>query len=196
MNKLAKKIKVLLGMVKEEFEKAVLADGSEVSFDALEINREVYDAEGNPLSAGEYTLEDGTKIEVDENGVIKEIEKADGETEKEEVVEEMAEEEVVETETTETETETTETESTEPDKIAELESRVAALEQAQNDLYEMVLKLAENQRDSEEKVEETIQEFSKIKSEPQTAPLHFGSEKREDEKLTAVDRFLAMKHNK
>lgn len=195
MNKLAKKIKVLLGMVKEEFEKAVLADGSEVSFDALEINREVYDAEGNPLPAGEYTLEDGTKVTVDENGVIKEIEKADGETEKEEVVEEMAEEEV-KTETTETETETTETESTEPDKIAELESRVAALEQAQNDLYEMVLKLAENQRDNEEKVEETIQEFSKIKGEPQTAPLHFGSEKKEDEKLTAVDKFLALKHNK
>ena len=78
MNKLAKKIKVLLGMVKEEFEKAVLADGSEVSFDALEINREVYDAEGNPLAEGEYTLEDGTKITVDVNGVIKEIEKPDG----------------------------------------------------------------------------------------------------------------------
>lgn len=87
-----KKIKVLLGMVKAEFATARLADGSEISFDSLEINREVYDAEGNSLTAGEYTLEDGTKITVDENGVIKEIEKADGETEKEEVVDEMAEE--------------------------------------------------------------------------------------------------------
>lgn len=88
-----KKIKVLLGMVKQEFATAKLIDGSEISFDSLEINREVYDAEGNPLAEGEYTLEDGTRIEVDVNGVIKEIEKADGETEKEEVVTEMAEEE-------------------------------------------------------------------------------------------------------
>ena len=88
-----KKIKVLLGMVKQEFATAKLIDGSEISFDSLEINREVYDAEGNPLAEGEYTLEDGTKITVDVNGVIKEIEKADGETEKEEVVTEMAEEE-------------------------------------------------------------------------------------------------------
>lgn len=88
-----KKIKVLLGMVKQEFATAKLIDGSEISFDSLEINREVYDAEGNPLAEGEYSLEDGTKITVDINGVIKEIEKADGETEKEEVVTEMAEEE-------------------------------------------------------------------------------------------------------
>jgi hypothetical protein len=88
-----KKIKVLLGMVKQQFATAKLIDGSEISFDALEINREVYNSEGNPLAEGEYTLEDGTKITVDVNGVIKEIEKADGETEKEEVVTEMAEEE-------------------------------------------------------------------------------------------------------
>lgn len=194
MNKLAKKIKVLLGMVKEEFEKAVLADGREVSFDALEINREVYDAEGNPLAEGEYTLEDGIKITVDVNGVIKEIERPDGETEKEEVVEEMAEE-TTETETVET-TETTETETEKPDRTEEFESRIAALEQSVSDLYEMVLKMAENQRTNEEKVEETIQEFSKIKSEPQTAPLHFGSETKQDEELSAVDKFLKFKHNK
>lgn len=191
MNKIVKKIKVLLGMVKDEFEKAVLADGSEVSFDALEINREVYDSEGNPLAEGEYTLEDGTKISVDVNGVIKEIEKADGEIEKEEVVEEMADEETTET------TETTETvETTEPDKTDEFEARIAGLEQAVNDIYEMVLKIAENQKEAEVKVDETIQEFSKIKSEPQTAPLHFGSEMKKEEEMTAVDKFLKFKHNK
>lgn len=189
MNKIVKKIKVLLGMVKDEFEKAVLSDGSEISFDALEINREVYDSEGNPLTEGEYTLEDGTKISVDVNGVIKEIEKADGEIEKEEVVVEAEE-------TTET-TETTETvETTEPDKTDDLEARIDSLEKAVNDIYEMVLKIAENQKEAEVKVDETIQEFSKIKSEPQTAPLHFGSEMKKEEEMTAVDKFLKFKHNK
>ena len=191
MNKIVKKIKVLLGMVKDAFEKAVLSDGSEISFDALEINSEVYDSEGNPLAEGKYTLEDGTKISVDVNGVIKEIEKADGEIEKEEAVEEMAEEETTET------TETTETvETTEPDKTDEFEARIAGLEQAVNDIYEMVLKIAENQKEAEVKVDETIQEFSKIKSEPQTAPLHFGSEMKNEEEMTAVDKFLKFKHNK
>ena len=78
-------------MVKSEFETALLTDGSEISFDALEINREVYDAEGNSLPEGEYTLEDGTKIGVDENGIIKTITRPNGETEKEEVVVEAEE---------------------------------------------------------------------------------------------------------
>lgn len=328
MNKIVKKIKVLLGMVKEEFETALLTDGSEISFDALEINREVYDAEGNSLPEGEYTLEDGTKIGVDENGVIKTITHPNGETEKEEVVVEAEEAEGGETEGGETEgakaddggeaitisvegvgditltegfvvtdadgnpvegefkstdgkyvvvikggkvaywkstkpaepatTETTkvtiidnkgnkqdvvlkegnkvknasdgeytdvngeyiveikggavsgwrsakapeapENKPTESDdtlvKRDELESRIDSLEQAVNDIYEMVLKIAENQKEAEVKVDETIQEFSKIKSDPQTAPLHFGSEKKQDEELSAVDKFLKFKHNK
>lgn len=322
MNKIVKKIKVLLGMVKDEFEKAVLSDGSEISFDALEINREVYDSEGNPLAEGEYTLEDGTKISVDVNGVIKEIEKADGEIEKEEVVVEAEEAEGGETEggetagakaadggeaitisvegigdvtltegyyvtdadgnpvegefkstdgkysvvikggkvaywkstepaTTETITvinqdgkkvkvslkegttaklsdgeytdvngeyiveikggsvsgwrsakapESPENKPTESDdtlvKRDDLEARIDSLERAVNDIYEMVLKIAENQKEAEVKVDETIQEFSKIKSEPQTAPLHFGSEMKNEEEMTAVDKFLKFKHNK
>lgn len=84
-----KKLKVLLGLVKSQFSEAKLLDGSVISFDALEINREVYDAEGNSLKAGEYVLEDGTKITVDENGVIKEIQNpATDEVTKEEVVSE------------------------------------------------------------------------------------------------------------
>lgn len=88
-----KKLKVLLGMVKAEFATAKLVDGSEISFDALEINREVYDADGNPLKEGTYKLEDGRIITVDANGVIKSIENpATDEVTKEEVVsEKMAE---------------------------------------------------------------------------------------------------------
>lgn len=90
--KILHKIKVMLGLVKDQFATAKLESGEEISFDALEINREVYDTEGNPLTAGDYTLEDGTKITVDENGVIKEIVLPDGEEKKEEVVTEEMDE--------------------------------------------------------------------------------------------------------
>lgn len=100
--KILHKIKVMLGLVKDQFATAKLESGEEISFDALEINREVYDAEGNPLTAGDYTLEDGTKITVDENGVIKEIVLPDGEEKKEEVVtEEMDETDPAKPETAE-----------------------------------------------------------------------------------------------
>lgn len=195
MNKIVKKIKVLLGMVKEQFETAKLADGSEISFDALEVNREVYDAEGNSLPAGEYILEDGTKIELDENGVIKEIEKKDGEVEKEEVVEEMAEEtETTETETTETETtETVEQPVEEPDKVKELEERVESIEKAVNEIYEMVLRISEKLKEEEVKVTETVEEFSRLKSQPSAEPIHFGKQTIKEENASPAERFLDFK---
>lgn len=186
-----KKIKVLLGMVKQEFETAKLVDGSEISFDALEINREVYDAEGNPLAEGEYTLEDGTKIEVDQNGVIKEIEKADGETEKEEVVEEMAEEtaeEVVE------ETEVVEpTEPAEPERS--VEDRISDLENKVDELYNIILKLTEEQREKEVRIEEIKEEFAAIKANPSASPV-FVSEPQNDAPLSRVQRLKDLKSRK
>lgn len=188
-----KKIKVLLGMVKQEFETAKLADGSEISFDALEINREVYDAEGNPLAEGEYTLEDGTKITVDVNGVIKEIEKADGETEKEEVVEEMAEEtaeEVVET------TEVVEPETVEPaEPERSVEDRISDLENKVDELYNIILKLTEEQREKEVRIEEIKEEFAAIKANPSASPV-FVSEPQNDAPLSRVQRLKDLKSRK
>lgn len=192
-----KKIKVLLGMVKAEFETAKLADGSEVSFDSLEINREVYDSEGNALKAGEIVLEDGTKIEVDENGVIKEIERPDGEETKEEIVtEEMAcgekkEELAEETEETEETTEETKEETTETTETSEAKDTEETKEETKeepeyvsksdfdelaksvSDLYEMVLTIAEKVAANEEAVNETKAEFSKLANSDSTEPVHY-----------------------
>lgn len=222
MNKIVKKIKVLLGMVKEQFETARLADGSEISFDSLEINREIYDSEGNPLASGEYTLEDGTKIEVDENGVVKEIERPDGEVEKEEVVTEMEEEPVakVDTDTTVTDagknengkptdngdakevvtetTETTETvvvpeETSVEEKIKVLEGRVDSLEKALDECYELILRISEKMKEEEVKVTETVEAFSKLKSQPSAEPIHFGKQTIKEEKTSPAERFLQLK---
>lgn len=199
-----KKIKVLLGMVKQEFATAKLIDGSEISFDALEINREVYDAEGNSLAEGEYTLEDGTRIEVDVNGVIKEIEKADGETEKEEVVTEMAEEEPKGDEGNEEPKpeepkgdevpEPNETPENKP-VTADLEARLTELENKVDELYNLILKLTEEQREKEVRIEEIKEEFASIKANPSASPV-FVSEPQKDAPLSRVQRLKDLKSRK
>lgn len=196
-----KKIKVLLGMVKAEFETAKLADGPEISFDSLEINREVYDSEGNALKAGKYVLEDGTKIEVDENGVIKEIERPDGEETKEEIVteemacgekkEELAEEteettEETKEETTETTEETKEETKEEPEYVSK--SDFDELAKSVSDLYEMVLAIAEKVTANEEAVNETKAEFSKLANSDSTEPVHY-----KNDLSSKLDRINQMK---
>ena len=194
-----KKIKVLLGMVKSEFETAKLADGSEISFDSLEINREVYDSEGNALAEGEYVLEDGTKIEVDANGVIKEIERPDGEETKEEIVteemscddkkkEELAEETTETTETKEETTETTEETETkeEPEYVSKSDFDELVKEVGQ--IYEMVLAVAEKVAANEEAVNETKAEFKKLADSDSTEPVHY-----QNDLSTKLDRINQMK---
>lgn len=260
-----KKIKVLLGMVKQEFETARLMDGSEISFDALEINREVYNADGEPLKEGEYTLEDGTIIVVDLNGVIKEIRKADGETEKEEVVEEMADEKPAEdtndpdtvkpSETDKPSDEETETVVTvkvvhpaDPNKIVkvnvkegekvnlpsgeytdtegnyiiavengkvvkyrslkapesvistddvvikkELEDRVANLESKVDEMYNILLQIADKEREREERIETIKEEFASIKSNPSAQPL-FVSTSNESKPLSKIEKLKRLKN--
>lgn len=194
-----KKIKVLLGMVKSEFETAKLADGSEISFDALEINREVYDSEGNALAEGEYVLDDGTKIEVDANGVIKEIELPDGEETKEEIVteemscddkkkEELAEETTEETETKEETTETTEETETKGETEYVSKSDFDELAKEVGQIYEMVLAVAEKVAANEEAVNETKAEFKKLADSDSTEPVHY-----QNELSTKLDRINQMK---
>lgn len=254
-----KKIKVLLGMVKQEFETARLTDGSEISFDSLEINREVYNADGEPLKEGEYTLEDGTIIVVDLNGVIKEIRKANGETEKEEVVEEMADEKPVE-ETNDPNAQKPSDEETEtvvtvkvvhpedPNKIVkvnvkegekvnlpngeyedtegnyiiavengkvvkyrslkapesvistddvaikkELEDRVADLESKVDEMYNILLQIADKEREREERIETIKEEFASIKSNPSAQPL-FVSNTSESKPLSKIEKLKRLKN--
>ena len=92
-NETIKKIKVMLGMetaeavvVPEAASKATvevtlsegkLADGTVVSYDRLEVGGllSTVDAEGTavPATAGEYELEDGTKVTVAEGGIIETV---------------------------------------------------------------------------------------------------------------------------
>lgn len=181
-----KKIRVFLGIVKEEFQTAKLADGSEISFDSLEINREVYDADGNSLKEGEYVLEDSTKFIVDENGVIKEIVEPNGEETKEEVVtEEMAE-------PTEP---TVEEPAVEEPATPDYEERITQLENKIDELYEMLLAITEKIQASDNRVEETVEEFKKLKSQPSATPLHF-NKSEEDAPMTRIEKLKMLKNNK
>jgi len=65
-------VRALLG-VEVALEKIVLVDGTEVMTEKLEIGYPVFDAENNPVGAGEHTMEDGTMFKTDDLGVITEI---------------------------------------------------------------------------------------------------------------------------
>ena len=65
-------IRALLG-VEVTLEKLILADGTELSTEKLEVGYPVFDAENNPVGAGEHTLVDGTIFMTDELGVITEV---------------------------------------------------------------------------------------------------------------------------
>lgn len=216
---IVKKIRVFLGIVKEKFQTAKLADGSEISFDSLEINREVYDADGNALKEGEYILEDGTKFVVDENGVIKEIVKPNGEETKEEVVEEMADGESkgngedkpkvdangnpITQATPDSDPDTNDAakdnkpkeEPTNDPSAPAVEDRIAQLENKVDELYEMLLAITEKIQASDNRVEETVEEFKKLKSQPSATPLHF-NKSEEDTPKTRIEKLKMLKNNK
>jgi hypothetical protein len=97
-------IREVLGM-EVKFETAKLADGTIVEVEKLEIGFPVMiiaeDGSKTNAPEGEHTLEDGTVIEVDANGMISEISAPEMETETEEAVipAAMAEEAIVTEET-------------------------------------------------------------------------------------------------
>ena len=112
------------------------------------------------------------KLVVDLNGVIKEIVEPDGETEKEEVVNEMADEvEEVNEEVVEV---------AEPEKT--VENRVAELENKVDELYNIILQLTEAQREKEERIEEIKDEFAAIKANPSATPVFVGEAPKADRK--------------
>ena len=117
-----KQIRILLGMEKAEPEvqvelgKAMLKDGTEISYDKLEVDG-VCTIEDAPAPAGDYELEDGTVLVVADGGVITEVKAVEEtpmeETPVEETPEETPAEPAVDVE----------------GKITELEQRVAQLEE-------------------------------------------------------------------
>lgn len=187
---ITKKIKVFLGIVKDKFQTAKLTDGSEISFDSLEIDREVYDADGNALKEGEYVLEDGTKFVVDGNGIIKEIvEPKDEETKDESKTEAMSEE------NKDAEAEKPTTEPTNDLSDVSVEDRITQLENKVDELYELLLAITEKIQVSDTKVEETVEEFKKLKSQPSATPLHFAKSEG-DAPMTRIEKLKMLKNNK
>lgn len=188
---ITKKIKVFLGIVKEKFQTAKLTDGSEISFDSLEIDREVYDADGNTLKEGEYVLEDGTKFVVDGNGIIKEIvEPKDEETKEESKTEAMSEE----NKDAESEKLATDEPTNDLSDVS-VEDRITQLENKVDELYELLLAITEKIQVSDTKVEETVEEFKKLKSQPSATPLHF-AKSEEDAPMTRIEKLKMLKNNK
>ena len=182
------KIKILLGIAKKEFATAELVDGGEINFDVLEVGAEIFDGDGNSLKEGEYTIEGGKTIVVDGGGKIAEIKEPENTDE--------TGNDTVETMEKETpETETVDEPANEPENGNTVDERVGELEKKVDELFEMILKMVEQSNERDEKVNETIQEFKRVKATPSAAPIHFNSATETPQKeLSKTDLFLRLKN--
>lgn len=181
MNKTLNKLKVLLGIAKNQFGK-IASDKAEIFYDGeeLKVETRVYDAEGNAIPDGEYS--DGSKVYVIADSVVTEIRPVE-----EEKVEEEKTETATTTETTEEKTEemaegdiveeTTEeiVEETIAPEAPSMEERVAALEKVVEELYEEIREMKVREVESVAKNEEIIREFSAMRSTPSAKSVTSGN---------------------
>lgn len=181
MNKTLNKLKVLLGIAKNQFGK-IASDKAEIFYDGeeLKVETRVYDAEGNAIPDGEYS--DGSKVYVIADSVVTEIRPVE-----EEKVEEEKTETTTTTETTEEKTEemaendiveeTTEeiVEETIAPEAPSMEERVAALEKVVGELYEEIREMKVREVESVAKNEEIIREFSAMRSTPSAKSVTSGN---------------------
>lgn len=186
MNKTLNKLKVLLGIAKNQFGK-VATDKAEVFYDGeeLKVETRVYDAEGNAIPDGEY--KDENNIYVIKESVVTEIRPV------EKVEEEKTEETTTTTETTEEKTEemaeddiveeTTEeiVEETNAPEAPSMEERVAALEKVVEELYEEIREMKVREVESVAKNEEIIREFSAMRSTPSAKSVTAGDNQESKE---------------
>ena len=144
---------------KVELAQQKTADGAAVlEAEAFEIGQAVFivTEEGNiPVPMGSYMLEEGLKIEVDEQGVIVEV-STEGE---EEIVEEVVEakdepmkEEVMESAPKKVVKSKTEMEES---YFSAFETRLSAIEKANEDLKSLNVKLSEENEELKKQLEET-----------------------------------------
>lgn len=144
---------------KVELAQQKTADGEAIfDADAFEVGNAVFivTEEGNiPVPMGSYMLEEGLKIEVDEQGVIVEV-STEGE---EEVVEEVVEakdepmkEEVMESAPKKVVKSKTEMEES---YFSAFETRLSAIEKANEDLKSLNVKLSEENEELKKQLEET-----------------------------------------
>lgn len=175
MNKITNKIKILLGIVKNQFGK-VETDKAEIFFDGdeLKVDTKVYNSDGEAIEDGEYTDEEkvykivdsvvtfiSPKEEEPKEEVVEEKTETTETTEKtEEVKEEMADETIVD----EVEEEVKE-ETIEPAEPT-MEDRVSALEEVVEALFEEIRNMKVREVEQVAKNEEIIHEFSAFKNSP------------------------------
>ena len=179
MNKTLNKLKVLLGIAKNQFGK-IASDKAEIFYDGeelkVEVETRVYDAEGNAIPDGEYS--DGSKVYVIADSVVTEIRPVE-----EKKVEEEKTETTTTTETTEEKTEEIIVEETTEEIVEEtiapeapsMEERVAALEKVVEELYEEICEMKVREVESVAKNEEIIREFSAMRSTPSAKSVTSGN---------------------
>lgn len=149
-----------------------LKDGSKATVDTLEVGGVLTIGEG-PANDGEYELGDG-RIIVMSDGKIAEVREA---AETEETPEESEVEAAEETPAEETNDEATAEEAQETE---DLEPRIAAIETAVDELYNLVGQLTEAMREKENGMNESIAEFKKELQQPSAAPVHFAQNTNEN----------------
>lgn len=161
--KLVKTLKIMLGMETEEvikFAEATLKDGTKVSYDKLESGSilNIVDAEGQtaPATAGDYELEDGTIVTVDETGIITNIKPV----EEVAAAEEPAAEEPAAEEPTETDK-----------RIKELEDQIAELKKIVDGLVGTQTQMKSDFAKQSERVEEIANEPAAKPVSAQSAPV-------------------------
>ena len=169
---------VIMGKETDEAVKVELAqvktmDGAAtLEADAFEIGQTVFivTEEGNiPVPMGEYTLEDGLKIKVDEQGIIIEVE-AVGAEEVEEVVEEVeAKDEPMKEETgmMESAPKKVVKSKTEMEEsyFSKFETRLSAIEKANEDLKALNVELSAENEELKKQLAESPAEHTKFNPE-------------------------------
>lgn len=169
---------VIMGKETDEAVKVELAqvktmDGAAtLEADAFEIGQTVFivTEEGNiPVPMGEYTLEDGVKIKVDEQGIIIEVE-AVGAEEVEEVVEEVeAKDEPMKEETgmMESAPKKVVKSKTEMEEsyFSKFETRLSAIEKANEDLKALNVELSAENEELKKQLAESPAEHTKFNPE-------------------------------
>jgi hypothetical protein len=166
--------KELTEEIKVELAQVKTADG-EAIFDAeaFEIGNAVFivTEEGNiPVPMGEYMLEDGIKIEVDEQGVIVEV-SAEGEEEVvEEVIEAKDEIEKEETGMMESMPKKVVKSKTEMEEsyFSKIETRLSAIEKANEDLKAVNVQLSAENEELKKQLAESPAEHTKFNPEAKT----------------------------
>jgi hypothetical protein len=166
-NQILKAIMVKLGM-EVKLEQMKLVDGvTIIEADVFDVGAEVFivaeDDQKIALPIGEYELESGMMLVVQQEGVIAEI--------KEKVAEEVAEEEVAEETATMETAPTTPTTATTPKSIIESTSKEYKFEELEAKIVELEAKILELSK------VETVEEVVELEAEPK--PIVFNPENKE-----------------